>query len=239
MKSNQALKTKNLVWNCICWGCEMLTHKHILIFDFETSGLSPKTSQIIELGAILLERKETGYQIKDTLSFLIRCPYPLPEKIVEITHITDEMLASEGINETEAFQQLDAFYDQHALLVAYNIQFDLGFLEALFKKYKGHSFQITNDILDVMAIYKDRQKFPHRLDNAVSLYGIQIPNTHRALDDVKATLEVLKQMTLEKNNISHYVNKIGYNKKYGVSGPRLPHVKYIPQYGGFREIENS
>jgi DNA polymerase III subunit epsilon len=217
----------------------MLKNERILVFDFETSGLSPRDSQIIEIGAILLERAETGFQIKETLSLLVNCPKPLPLKIIEITNITDEMLATQGIHEIEAFQQLDAFYDASTLLVAYNIQFDLGFLEALFKKYKGLHFQITNDILDVMAIYKDRHKFPHRLDNAVQQYGIQIPNTHRALDDVKATLSVLKKMAEEKNNLSHYVNKIGYNKKYGLSGPRLPHVTYIPQYGGFKEIENS
>jgi hypothetical protein len=50
---------------------------------------------------------------------------------------------------------------------------------------------------------------------------------------------VLKALQQEKSNIYHYVNKIGYNAKYGVSGERLPHVKYIAQYGGRLEIENS
>lgn len=217
----------------------MLKHNHVLVFDFETSGLSPRNSQIIEVGAMLLEKTALGHTIKDTLSFLVRCPYPLPPKITEITNITDEMLAVEGIDLIEAFAKLDAFYDEETLLVAYNIQFDLGFLEALFKSFKGPLFSIKNDILDVMAIYKDRHRYPHRLESAVAHYGILLPNTHRALDDVKATYEVLKTMALEKDNIDQYVNKIGYNKKYGLSGPRLPHVTYIPQYGGYLEIEKS
>ncbi|HBY65175.1 MAG TPA: hypothetical protein DEG42_02100 [Acholeplasmataceae bacterium] len=115
----------------------------------------------------------------------------------------------------------------------------MSFITSLFKKYKDRNFTIKNDILDVMAIYKDRQRYPHRLDNAVSTYHIEIPNTHRALDDIKATLEVLKKMSQELDNIEKYVNVIGFNATYGVSGYRLPHVKYIAQKGGYREIEKS
>lgn len=217
----------------------MLTHDKILIFDFETSGLSPLNSQIIEIGALLLKREQGQYRIIEELSCLVSCDYPLPEKITDITHITDEMLLREGISELEAFQKLNTLYDEKTLLVAYNIQFDLGFLLELFKKYTDRLFVFPNDILDVMAVYRDRHKFPHRLESAVQMYQIRMPNTHRALDDVKATLEVLKAMKLEKDNLGHYVNKIGYNKKYGVSGPKLPHVTYISQYGGFKEIEKS
>ena len=64
-------------------------------------------------------------------------------------------------------------------------------------------------------------------------------NTHRALDDIKATYEALQKMALEKNNIHIYINKIGYNSTYGVSGIKLSHVRYIPQKGGQREIELS
>jgi DNA polymerase III subunit epsilon len=205
----------------------MLKHERILIFDFETSGLSPFNSQIIEIGALLLTREQGQYRITEELSCLVTCDYPLPTKITDITHITDEMLLRDGISEIEAFSKLNALYDEHTLLVAYNIQFDLGFLLELFKKYTNRQFIFPNDILDVMAIYRDRHKFPHRLESAVQTYGIAIPNTHRALDDVKATLEVLKMMKIEKDNLGHYVNKIGYNKKYGVSGPKLPHVTYI------------
>lgn len=123
------------------------------------------------------------------------------------------------------------------LLVAYNIQFDLSFLHFFIKKYFNQNFQITNDILDVMAIYKDRHRYPHRLDQAVETYQANVKNTHRAIDDIRATFEVLTKMDDENPNISKYVNVIGYNKKYGVSGIRLPHVRYVAQYGGQKEIE--
>ncbi len=218
----------------------MFTHKRVLLFDFETTGLNPLFEQIIEIGAIVLEKRDGKYEIVDELSTLVEASKALPPKIIEITHITDEMLLRDGIAEALAFQRLFEMYqDENTLLIAYNIMFDLGFLTALFRKYYKPQFEIKNDILDVMAIYKDRHKFPHRLDNAVSQYQIDIKNTHRALDDIKATYEVLLKMDKEKSNVSDYVNKIGYNPKYGVSGRRLPHVKYIAQYGGRLEIEHD
>lgn len=218
----------------------MFNHKRVLLFDFETTGLNADYEQIIEIGAILLENQDGNYVITKELSTLVEASKPLDPKIVEITHITDDMLLREGVSEAFAFQQLfEMYHDENTLLIAYNILFDLSFLTALFKKYYKPQFTIKNDILDVMAIYKDRHKFPHRLDNAVLTYQVNVKNTHRALDDIKATYEAMLKMDQELPNVSNYVNKIGYNPKYGVRGNRLPHVQYIAQYGGKREIEQS
>lgn len=218
----------------------MLKHQKILLFDFETTGLYGHSDQIIEIGAILLEKVGESYVIQKELSTLVLADRPLPPKIVEITHITDEMLLRNGISQEEAFHRLFELYGDHqTLLVAYNIQFDLSFLIAYFKRYWDRNYTLKNDILDVMAIYKDRHRFPHRLDNVVQTYRIQAPNTHRALDDIKATYEALLRMQEELDNIEKYVNVIGYNGTYGVSGVRLPHVRYVAQKGGYREIEKS
>jgi DNA polymerase III subunit epsilon len=218
----------------------MFNHQKIIVFDFETTGLNPEFDQIIEIGAIVLEKQTDGhYEITQELQKLVRSHRPLPLKIIEITKITDEMLLRYGVSQEEAFMDFFKIYEDNALLIAYNIQFDLSFLNAYFKRYWNPSFSFKNDILDVMAIYKDRHKFPHRLESAVAHYQIELPNTHRALDDVKATLNVLKEMHQEKPNLIKYVNVIGFNPNYGVSGLRLPHVRYIGQYGARLEIEKS
>ncbi|PKK93859.1 MAG: 3'-5' exonuclease [Tenericutes bacterium HGW-Tenericutes-6] len=219
----------------------MLNHDRILLFDFETTGLNPQFEQIIEIGAIVLEKQsDNTYHLTEELSTLVMCDKPLPQKITDITHITDEMLLREGITQEEAFHLFFKLYqDEKTLLVAYNIQFDLSFLIHYFRRYWNPQFQIKNDILDVMAIYKDRHRYPHRLDQAVATYQVEVPNTHRALDDILATYQALLKMMAEKNNIGKYINVIGYNPTYGVSGLRLPHVRYIAQRGGQREIENS
>lgn len=215
-------------------------YKNILLFDFETTGLSYQNDRIIEIGAILLERQEPSmqYKIKKELSLLIKQDKPLPDKIVEITNITDDMLNEHGVSEAEAFNLFHDLVDDKCLMVAYNIQFDYGFLTALYRRMLNNPYyEIKNDLLDVMAIYKDRFPFPHKLDNAVSQYKIEIPNTHRALDDIKATFLVLVEMIKERDSIDKYINVIGYNPKYGVSGLKASHVTYVPQYGNRLEIE--
>ena len=216
----------------------MFDHDRILLFDFETTGLNPMHDQIIEIGAIVLEKKDGGYVVTNEMQELVMADRPLPPKITDITHITDEMLLREGIPQEEACHKLlDLYQDEKTLLIAYNIQFDIGFLTSLFRKYWNQSFWIKNDLLDVMAVYKDRHSYPHRLESAVATYQVEEPNTHRALDDIKATLEVLKRMNDSKPNIKYYVNKIGFNPKYNLSGIKLPHVTYVAQYGGRGEIE--
>ncbi|MFA5560437.1 MAG: 3'-5' exonuclease [Acholeplasmataceae bacterium] len=217
----------------------MLKHEHILVFDFETTGLDARSCQIIEIGAVLLKKRVDQYEVLETLQLLVQTDEPLPPKITDITNITDEMLLRDGVTEQEAFNRLSALMlKEDTLLIAYNIQFDLQFLTALFHKYESKTYRIKHDILDAMAVYKDRNPYPHRLENAVAKYQVEVPNTHRALDDVMATLNVLVKMRAEKDNLGKYVNKIGYNKKYGVSGIVLPHVKYVAQAGGRNEIDN-
>lgn len=215
----------------------MVKHDRILLFDFETTGLYPDREQIIEIGAILLEKQNGIYVEIDSFDDLLIADKPLSPKIIEITHITDDMLLRDGIDQEIACHKFLNLMEGNPLLVAYNIQFDLSFLYYFIRRYVDPNFEIKNDILDVMAVYKDRHKYPHRLDQAVATYQANVLNTHRAIDDIRATFDVLMKMDQELPNLDKYVNVIGYNKKYGVNGIKLPHVKYVAQYGGYREIE--
>lgn len=217
----------------------MIPHNKILVFDFETTGLHPQFDQIIEIGAILLARKDDHHEEVESLNVLVKVSHPLPPKITQITGITDAMLRADGISPESAFQPFFNLFDDKTLLVAYNLQFDLSFLHAFIRRYWNSQFEIKNDILDVMAVYRDRHRYPHRLESAVQTYQVDMKNTHRAIDDVRATYAVLQAMQAEQANIDAYVNVIGYNPKYAVSGLRLPHVRYVPQRGGMREIEKT
>lgn len=219
-----------------------LDYNKVLIFDFETTGLNYRFNNIIEIGAILLEKKDGSFQIKEEFNVFIKQNEPLPAKIVEITNITDEMLINQGIPEQEAFIKFDSLIDQDTLLVAYNLAFDIGFLGALYQKYHNINYLINNDILDAMAVYKDRYKYPHRLESALSTFNIINERAHRAIDDAKTTFLLLEQLALENNNLYKYINVLGYNPRYGA--PRVKvlkqGVKFIPQgMNGFREIEKS
>lgn len=217
----------------------MFKNKNILIFDFETTGLNSKEDEILEIGALRLEIIDGKFKPVDELEVILKTNNPISETITKITGITNEMQEEHGISQAEGFYMLDNLIDENTILVAYNIQFDLGFLKEFYIKNFDTSFEVKNDVIDVMAIYKDRHKYPHRLESAVLEYKIDEPNTHRALDDVKATYELIKKLQIEKSNLKDYINVIGYNPKYGVSGEKLKHVTYVAQYGGRREIENK
>ncbi len=207
-------------------------YKYILVFDFETTGLSPYSNNIIEMGAILLKNVGGSFEIEEELSVLIKQYEPLDPKITEITSITDEMLNKEGISEYEAFLLFEKLLENNPLLIAYNISFDYGFLTSLFRRHKqDQSLYILNDLLDVMAVYKDRHLFPHRLENASKTYNVYREDAHRALEDVKMTYDVLMKMQQERDTLNYYVNVIGYNPKYGPSKFRAPHVTYKAQDG--------
>lgn len=216
-----------------------MKYKNILVFDFETTGFSPFYDEIIEIGAVLLQKNAAGdYDKVKDLSVLVKYEQKLPEKIVQITNITDQMLAEEGVDREIAYQLFYKMYTPETLLIAYNIQFDIRFMQALFQKMGDPRFEIKNDLLDAMAVYKDFHKYPHRLESALEDYPVGIPNSHRAHDDAYATYLMLKKMQqvfkVRDNfvlDLERYVNIIGYNPKYPVKqNERLRHITYVPQY---------
>ena len=155
----------------------------------------------------------------------------LPPKITELTGITDEMLLEEGISKRAICSLLAQLLTPDTMIVAYNAQFDLLFLYHLLDRYGDARLLRDKPKLDLLTVYRDRRPFPHRLCNAIEAYGLQdrVQNSHRAIDDVRATVEVLRAMTEERDDLAQYINLFGYSPKYGVSGPRISSVRYLPQ----------
>ena len=87
------------------------------------------------------------------------------------------------------------------------------------------------DKLDLLTVYRDRHSYPHRLCSAIEVYGLsgKVVNSHRAVDDVLATVAVMEEMEKEKNDLERYVNLFGYNPKYGPPKPQIGSVRYEPQ----------
>ncbi|WP_025724617.1 3'-5' exonuclease [Acholeplasma granularum] len=220
----------------------ILDYKEILVFDFETTGLYPKRDKVIEIGAVLLEKKDDTYIIKEEVNLLIKQDKPITDFISNLTGITNEMLEKDGIDEESAFRKLDSMISEDTLLVAYNLAFDIGFLSALYQMYVNPRHLIKNDILDCMAVYKDRYPYPHKLESAVTTFNLINQNAHRASEDAKATFEVLKMLANEQNNLKIYVNVLGYNKKYGLPNREyfFNNIKLVAQgFNGYREIEKE
>lgn len=212
-------------------------YKGVVFFDTETTGLDAQSCQIIELVAIRIEQTDHGtLRVADSADVFIKLPegQKIPEKITELTGITDEMLEAEGITEAEAAARFtDMIRGLPALLVAHNAQFDLLFIREMLQRHVGDGKKLLEvaDYLDSLTVYKDRRAYPHKLANAIVAYKLEdkVKNSHRAIDDVAALFEVCKAMDAERPDLLNYVNVFGYNPKYGVSGERLPRVSYWPQ----------
>lgn len=217
-------------------------HKAIVFFDTETTGLDATSCQVIELAALKVVPGTDGTPVEaNRLDLFIRLPEgeKLPDKIVELTGITDEMLEADGVTEkeaAEAFFQMCFSETTNIVLAAHNIQFDLLFIREMIKRSLGVDiFRSCRtggfDSLDTLTVYKDRRAYPHRLANAIEAYHLEdkVQNSHRAIDDVLALYEVCKAMDQERPDLENYLKLFGYNPKYGVSGEELPGIRYMPQ----------
>ncbi len=207
----------------------------LLILDTETSGLNFKSDQIIELAAIKLVKRDGEIVLADQMDEFIRLPegQRLDPKIVELTHITDEMLQTQCLSEGEVLGQLVKMYaGERALIVAYNAHFDLSFLYYSLARHGLAAALKGVQMLDALTVYKDRRDYPHKLENAIVQYGLQdkVVNSHRAIDDTLALKEVLIAMERELPDLHRYLNLFGYNPKFGVTGARISSVTYKPQY---------
>lgn len=201
---------------------------NIIVLDTETTGLSSRQDEIIELAMFRVSRSG---ETQEYDKFIRLSPgRSIPPKIVELTGITDDMLENEGVSKDEVSRDLaDMLSCERPLLVAYNAQFDLGFLYYFLAAF-GRAGALKNvRLLDAMTVYKDRRPFPHKLCNAIEAYALDAQNTHRAIDDTKATYELLLAMDREENDLHRYINLFGYNMKYGISGQRISSVTYRPQ----------
>ncbi|PWM20454.1 MAG: 3'-5' exonuclease [Clostridia bacterium] len=204
---------------------------NIIVLDTETTGLSFRNDEIIELAFLRL----SGDTMEEYDEFIRLSPgRRIPPQIVSLTGISDDMLENYGVEKERACRSLvEALSGRRTLLAAYNAQFDLCFLYYFLLRFGKAEVLQGLKLLDAMTVYKDRRPFPHKLANAVSAYALQTQNTHRAIDDTRATLELLCAMEAEEADLERYINLFGYNQKYGVSGPRISSVRYLPQgYAG-------
>lgn len=184
-------------------------YKRLFIFDTETSGLSPDNAEILELGGLLLEKQENGiFEVIREIQTLIKNKNPIPWNITQINHIDDKMCEEEGISKEEFYDLLiEIFGDKDTLIIAYNTPFDMKFVKAFIKEMNPE-YEVNNDTLDLLEIARDRTHTirGNKLCDMLIRYSItDEENSHRALDDVKATLKVMRAFWKEKNDIEDYV----------------------------------
>ncbi len=204
-------------------------YDRLVLFDTETTGLSFPRDQIIEFAAIAVEPQGVAREY-DELVTLAPGSF-VPEKITQLTGISSQDIRERGLSKTRVCRDIAELFSGNTLLLAYNAHFDLSFLYYLLLRDGDPMILRGKDKLDLLTVYKDRRPYPHRLCNAIENYGLaeKAVNSHRAVDDVLATLEVMKAMEAEKPDLERYINIFGYNPKYGIDGKAISSVTYKPQ----------
>ena len=151
-----------------------------IVFDIETTGLSVQNCKITEIGAV----KVKNGKVTEVFNTFVNPEVPIPADIVELTSITDEMVAdAPKINEA-----LNSFFefigDGKKLLVAHNANFDTGFIR---RAAEECGMEFKNPYLDTVAlsryIHPDLKK--HKLDTLAEYYHLGEFNHHRASDDAE------------------------------------------------------
>ena len=212
----------------------------IVFFDVETTGLDPLVDRITEIAAIRIERPIFSdiYQETKKLNVLVKLPegQKIPEEIVRLTGITDEMLETRGVSESIAARMFHSVIFPEkgpVLLVAHNAHFDLRFVGCMFDRQE-HALAMAffaADYLDSKTVFRDRKACRHSLSDAIKAYALSemAQNSHRALDDARALLLVCAAMAAERDDLLSYVNLFGVNPEYGIQGAPLLKVMYRPQ----------
>ena len=157
------------------------------VLDLETTGFSATTEKITEVGIMKIKNGE----VLDKFSCFVNPEKHIPQRVSEVTNITDDMVAdSETID--KVFPKILDFIEG-SVLVAHNAPFDMGFLKQN-AKILGYEFDYT--YLDTLSLAKDL--FPdykkYKLGKIAENLGIKVEVAHRALDDVDTTVKVFNVM---------------------------------------------
>ena len=208
-------------------------YDRLVLFDTETTGLFFSRDEIIEFAAVVVEQRDGEAVVVKEYDELI-CLTPgntVPPKIQQLTGISTQDILERGIPKEQVCRDIAEMVSGNTLLLAYNAHFDLSFLFYLLLRSGDPAILKGKDKLDLLTVYKDRRSYPHKLCTAIDAYGLagKVVNSHRAVDDVLATVAVMEEMEKEKAYLLCYVNLFGYNAKYGIDGKPIGSVTYKPQ----------
>ena len=168
-----------------------------VVFDFETTGFNAGGfDSIIEIGAVKIK----DGMIIEKYDELINPGRPLPQKIIDVTNITDAMLEGKD-NEENAVRRFIEWFGE-CPMVAHNAKFDVSFLEMAYRKYNFGTF--TNPVIDTLELSRtlDNTYARHSLSALVKRYEVPWDENahHRGDYDAEGTALVFYKMLKKLSN---------------------------------------
>jgi len=207
-----------------------------VVLDLEMTGLSAKTDQIIEIGAVKIK----DAQVVDTMECLVNPNCKIPSRVVELTGITDEMVAS-GVDKDVAIAELLDFIDGQ-ILVGQNINFDYSFLKQWAVNHKRPLEAKACDTLKLARVLLPAEQ-PKKLESLCEYFGIERAREHRALDDAMETWQIfekLKLLGMELENTETYFEPRPLTYRAKKQSPATPRqVQRLKEYRENHQIEDE
>lgn len=168
-----------------------LSETVFVVVDLETSGGSPFAGAgITEIGAV----KVCGGQVIGEFQSLVNPGTPIPDYITDLTGISSAMLQ----DSPSSANILPTFFEflgspQTNILVAHNASFDIGFLKAAAREhsYRWPRFKVFDTVALARAVLSKDDVPDCKLSTLSTYFGAVTSPNHRALDDARATVDVL------------------------------------------------
>ncbi|AHB36552.1 PolC-type DNA polymerase III [Spiroplasma apis] len=175
-----------------------LREAKFVVFDLETTGLSPEYDEIIEFGANVYDYKNGTSKKFD---ILIKPSKPISKFTTDLTNITNEMLEDKNTIESEIGNIMEIIKD--GILVAHNANFDFNFLNVLAIKF-GYG-ELKNTVIDTLTLARSlKPKLKnHRLGTVAKAYGILYDEkiAHRADYDAEVLTNLYEHMWSDAKKI--------------------------------------
>ncbi len=178
----------------------------VVYFDTETTGLNEPNA--CEIGAVKAAYDGKGKRLtRETFETYIKPPKPIEFEAMGVNHITNEMVA-DAPGAEDATPAVGAFFDGADILVAHNIQFDLGVMDRDFPGLLPTSAfnlrcmdtqRLAQQRWDDLPSYKLQVlRYRYRLDDREKVEG----DAHRAVFDTMYCL-LLVEMLLEEGKLGN------------------------------------
>lgn len=186
--------------------------KEMIVFDTETTGLSPEINHVIQLSAIkCVIDEDCQFHEVGRMDTYINPGYSLPKKIVQITGITDEKLAKFTDEDTQ-WPVIFEFFGSNPIVCGHNVPFDISMLGAMYRRHGVEFDPVAMDTLKMaQELHHKSEAGSHKLGVLAEHFGLNYGLTfHNSMDDVIATMRLLRLFVEEyiekKNNENMIVN---------------------------------
>lgn len=168
-------------------------NSHILdsyvLLDVETTGLDFNKNELLEIGLIKVEKDS----VIDERDYLLKPLGGIPKKIELLTGITEKEVNANSIAIEQELKQTMEFIKGN-VIIGYNVNFDCMFLKKACDKHKVKCTIRKIKDVENLAVQKLKDVQDYKLETVANKLGIQKKQSHRALDDCRLTLDVMKKL---------------------------------------------